>query len=151
MDFFIGKILHVSRKATTALLLHNYKIFQIIINIDGDISHSLPRGHFPTVILHWEHFITKIRPFNILQYLHFQKYGNFIGIFFVLIFLLITLIEGTCQNRLGEAVLTSTLNLRFGLEIRKNRMPLHISVLLYKIRFKGVYFLWTSFHNQGHT
>ena len=49
-----------------------------------------------------------------------------------LIILLKTLIVGTRQIRLGEAVLTSTHNLCFGPKIRKIGTPLHTPDLLYK-------------------
>ena len=52
---------------------------------------------------------------------------------------------GTCQNRLAEAVLTSTHNLCCGAKIRKIGIPLQTPVLLYKSRAEGVYIEWTCF------
>ena len=56
-------------------------------------------------------------------------------IFFL--FLLKTEIVGTRENRLAEAVLTSTHNLCFGAKIRKIGVPLHTPVLLYKSGVHG--------------
>ena len=62
------------------------------------------------------------------------KLKNFIGkILIFLIFLLKTMIEGTHQNRLAEAVLTSTHNLCFGSKIRKIGIPLQTHVFLMPI------------------
>ena len=44
---------------------------------------------------------------------------------------------GTRQNRLAEAVLTSTHNLCFGANIRKIGIPLHTPVLLYNSGVQG--------------
>ena len=56
---------------------------------------------------------------------HGRKNDNFRRIFSILfLFLLKTLIVGTRQNRLTEAVLPSTYNLCFGAKIRKKNIPL---------------------------
>ena len=44
-------------------------------------------------------------------------------------------------SRLGEAVLTSTHNLRFGSKLRKIGIPQHAQVILYKTGvFEGIHF-----------
>ena len=58
------------------------------------------------------------------------KIKNFIGK--ILIFLLKTLIVGTCYKRVAKAVLTSTHNLCFGSKIKKIGIELLTPVLLYK-------------------
>ena len=53
---------------------------------------------------------------------------------------------GTRENRLAEAVLTSTHNLCFGAKIRKIGTPLHTPVLLYKSGVQGGKH-YTCFHD----
>ena len=53
---------------------------------------------------------------------------------------------GTRLNRLGEAVLTSTLNLCFGAKIRKIGIPLHTPVFLYKM---DMFSWWKSLLRDG--
>ena len=64
-------------------------------------------------------------------------------IFFLFVFK--TLIVGTRQNRLAEAVLTCTHNLCFGAKIRKIGIPLHTPVYYIKVEYKGVYITWLCF------
>ena len=62
-----------------------------------------------------------------------------------LIFLLKTLIVGTCQIHLGEAVLLSTHNPCFGPIIRNIGIPQHTPFYYIKVGFKGVFNARTSF------
>ena len=64
-------------------------------------------------------------------------------IFFL--FLLKTLIVGTRQNRLNEAVLTSTYNLCVRAKIIKNEYPCKPQLYYIKVGFKGVYITRTCY------
>ena len=104
----------------------------------------------------------------------FWKQKFKISLDFFSIFLLKTYTVYTCQNRLGNAVLTSTDNLCFGAKdkkkknrytlgnpdkavlrsthklcfgakIRKIGMPCKPQFLYIKVGFKGIYFSWTCY------
>ena len=82
----------------------------------------------------------------IFRFFSEEKFENFIAKNLIfLIYLLKTLIVGTCENHLTEAILRSTHNLCFGSKIRKVGIPLHAPVLLKKVGFKGVYISRTCF------
>ena len=77
---------------------------------------------------------------NILKILPPKTEVFQIKILIFFLFLLKTQIMGTCQNRLGKAVQTSTHNLCFSAEIRK-------IMYLYKIGFNGVNIIQACFRD----
>ena len=77
--------------------------------------------------------------------------ANFIRIILIfLIYLLKSLIVGTCQNRLAEAVLTSTHNVCFGTNtcIRKIGIP---QVYFIKEGYEGVYIIRICYPDECKT
>ena len=95
--------------------------------------------------------ITKTCPCNIQRFFSAVKPENFTRKKLIfLIFLLKTLIVGTPrQNRLAEAVLTSTHNLYFGAKIRKKVYPCIPQFYYIKVGFKGVYISRTCFPDES--